>query len=319
MNYAEQIPSERRTTMSILALKGIIPPVPTIVDAQGKLDRAGMATLIERLVASGVNGLLILGSGGEFCHMAPALRKEVASFAAQQLAGRLPLLLGISAPGTDEVIDYGRHAAEIGANAVLVVNPYYAHLSEEAIFQHYKKITDALDLPVILYNFPALTGQDLSVDLVRRLALSCPGIIGIKDTVETPGHTRELVTEVKGARPDFLVFSGYDELLIDNLLVGGDGGIPATTNFAPDICCGIYKAFCEKDFDRLLVLQRRLAKLSRIYALDTPFFGVIKEAIRLTGSDISTAVVSPSLPPSAETKAKLVEVLARAGVLPAPV
>lgn len=303
--------------MPIPALKGIIPPVPTIVDDQGHLDQAGMAALLERLIASGVNGLLLLGSGGEFCHMPPALRKEVAAFAGRQVAGRLPLLLGISAPGTEEVIDYGRHAASVGADAALVVNPYYAHLTEEALFRHYRKIAETLELPVILYNFPALTGQELTVGLVRRLALACPNIVGIKDTVENPGHTRELVVAVKGARPDFLVFSGFDELMIDNLLDGGDGGVPATANFAPDICCGIYRAFCEQDFASLLLLQRRLARLSRIYALDTPFFGVVKEAIRLTGLDISPAVLSPTLPPSDETKAELKKVLIAAGVLPA--
>jgi 4-hydroxy-tetrahydrodipicolinate synthase len=276
-----------------------------------------MGALIERLIASGVDGLLILGSGGEFCHMAAPLRREVAEFAARQVAGRVPLLIGAGAPGTAEVIDYARHAASVGADAVLVVNPYYARLSEEALFRHYQTIAAAVPVPVILYNFPALTGQDLSVAMVKRLALACPNIVGIKDTVETPAHTREIVVEVKGARPDFLVFSGYDELLIDNLLVGGDGGIPATVNYAPDICLGIYQAFLEHDFPRLIALQRRLARLSPIYALDLPYFGLVKEAIRLTGTEISTAVLAPSLPPTADMKRRLAEVLTSAGVLPA--
>jgi 4-hydroxy-tetrahydrodipicolinate synthase len=302
--------------MPILKLKGVIPPVPTIVDSSGGLDRAGMAALIERIVASGVNGLLILGSGGEFCHMSSPLRKEVAEFAVRQVAGRLPVLLGIGAPGTAEVIDLGRHAASVGADAALVVNPYYALLSDEALYRHYATIAETLDLPVMLYNFPALTGQDLNVEMVKRIALAHPNVIGIKDTVDSLGHTRQILTEVKSVRPDFLVFSGYDEYLLDTLILGGDGGIPASSNFAPDICCGIYRAFQEKDFDRIVVLARRLAKLSLIYGLDSPFFGLIKEALRLTGSDISTAVVSPALPPSEDTKAKLIAVLTEAGVLP---
>jgi 4-hydroxy-tetrahydrodipicolinate synthase len=303
--------------MQIAKIKGVIPPVPTIVDQDGAFDRHGMASLIERVVGTGVNGMLILGSGGEFCHMSMAARKEVAEFAIRQVAGRLPVLIGIGACGTAEVIELGRHAAAVGADAVLAVNPYYAMVSQEALFQHYERISHALELPVLLYNFPGLTGQDLGTDLVKRLAFSCPNIVGIKDTVDTISHTRQILTEVKPVRPDFLVFSGYDEYLLDTLILGGDGGIPATSNYAPDICCGIYRAFLDKDFDKIVLLERRLAKLMPIYALDMPYFGLVKEAIRLTGSDISTAVLPPAQPPTMETKVKLVEVLKRSGVLPA--
>lgn len=309
-------PGRRTQSMPQMQLKGIIPPVPTIVDDSGALDRAGMALVIERLIHSGVDGLLMVGSGGEFCHMSTEMRKQVTAFAMEQVAGRLPVLVGIGAPGTAEVLDLGRHAAALGAQGALVVNPYYARLSSEALFRHYEIVAAGIGLPVLLYNFPALTGQDLTIDLVRRIALSCPNVVGIKDTVENFGHTRQILTGVKSARPDFLVFSGYDEFLLDTLLLGGDGGIPSSANFAPDICCGIYRAVREKDFDRMAACQQRLAKLMRMYTLDTPFFGVVKEAIRLTGSPISTAVLAPALKPTEQIKAELVEVLTQAGVLP---
>lgn len=302
--------------MNTERFRGVIPPVPTIVDETGALDKKGMAVLIERVVASGVNGMLLLGSGGEFCHMSTALRKEVAEFTVKQVAGRMPVLLGVGACGTAEVIDLGRHAASIGVDAVLVVNPYYAKLSEEALFRHYQKIAATLEVPVLLYNFPALTGQELTVELVKRLALSCPNIVGIKDTVDSISHTRQLITDVKSARPDFLVFSGFDEYLLDTLILGGDGGVPASSNYAPDICCGIYKAFQNNDLAAITGLEQRLARLMPIYSLDTPYFGLVKEAIRLTGSDISTAVLAPALTPTPETKEKLVDILTKAGVLP---
>jgi 2-dehydro-3-deoxy-D-pentonate aldolase len=304
------------TEETCAGIKGVIPPVPTVVDENGALDRAGMAELLDRLIHSQVNGLLILGTGGEFCHMGKTLRREVCEFAVEYVAGRLPVLVNIGDPATSEVIDLGRHAASVGVQAALAINPYYTSVTAEGLYRHYCSIADAVDLPLLLYNFPALTGEELSIDVVRRIALSCPTVVGIKDSVENFAHTRLLVTEVKSARPDFRVFSGYDEYLLYTLLIGGDGGFPATANFAPDICCGIYRAVQERDFDRTVTLQTRLAKLSRIYGLDTPFFGLIKEAIRLTGSRIPTAVLSPALAPSEETKAKLVEVLTQAGVLP---
>ncbi|PIO96451.1 dihydrodipicolinate synthase family protein [Pleomorphomonas carboxyditropha] len=302
--------------MQSFKLKGVIPPVPTIVDQTGAFDPKGMAALLEREVAAGIHGLLILGSGGEFCHMNTAMRKEVAEFCVRQVAGRIPVLIGIGASATAEVIELGRHAQSCGADAVLVVNPYYATLSQRALIQHYKTVAAAVDLPILLYNFPALTGQELTVDLVQELALACPNIVGIKDTVDTMSHTRALVTEVKGARPDFLVFSGFDEYMLDTLLIGGDGGIPATANFAPEVTLGIYDAIEAGDFTKMRAHARRLARLMPIYGLDQPFFGLVKEAIRLTGSDLSMAVLAPSLPPSAENKHRLVTVLRGAGVLP---
>lgn len=296
-------------------IKGVIPPVPTIVDDAGCLDEKGMALLLDRVIASGVDGMLILGSGGEFSHMSPALRKQVAEFAVRHTAKRLPILLGIGACSTAEVIDYGRHAQELGVDAVLVVNPYYAKLSRDALVRHYDAIAAALDIPIILYNFPALTGQDLTVDVIKELALRHPNICGIKDTVDTISHTRQVIVDVKSERPDFLVFSGFDEYLLDTLLLGGDGGIPATSNFVPEICCGIYHAFLDRDFDKIVELERRLARLSPVYGLDSPFFGLVKESIRLTGSDISTAVLAPAQRPTAEIKEQLLKVLRSADVI----
>lgn len=302
--------------MQSFKLRGVIPPVPTIVDQTGAFDPKGMAALVEREIASGIHGMLILGSGGEFCHMSLAMRKEVAEFCARQVAGRVPVLLGIGASATAEVIELGQHAKACGADAVLVVNPYYATLSRAALIAHYKAVAAAVDLPILLYNFPGLTGQELTVDLVLELALACPNIVGIKDTVDTMSHTRALVTTVKGARPDFLVFSGFDEYMLDTLLIGGDGGIPATANFAPTITLGIYNAVEAGDFAAMRAGARQLSQLMPIYGLDQPFFGLVKEAIRLTGTDVSTAVLAPSLVPSDEIKAQLLAVLRGAGVLP---
>jgi 2-dehydro-3-deoxy-D-pentonate aldolase len=311
-----EIPNRSAALASCANIRGVIPPVPTVVDEDGMLDRAGMAELLDRLIHSEVNGLLILGTGGEFCHMSSAFRREVCEFAVEHVAGRRPVLVNIGAPATSEVIDLGRHAASAGVRAALAINPYYTPVTGEGLYRHYRSIAEAVDIPLLLYNFPALTGEDLSIDVVKRIALSCPTVVGIKDSVENFAHTRLLITEVKSVRPDFKVFSGYDEYLLHALLIGGDGGFPATANFAPDICCGIYRAVQERDFDCVVKLQTRLARLSKIYGLDTPFFGLVKEAIRLTGSGISTAVLPPALSPSEETKAKLVEVLTQAGVLP---
>jgi 4-hydroxy-tetrahydrodipicolinate synthase len=298
-----------------LRLKGVIPPVPTIFDAREAFDPQGMGRLIDRLLASEVDGFLFLGSAGEFATLPHERRKAVAEFCVGRVAGKKPAIVGAASCATQEAVELARHAGSIGADAVMVVNPYYAKLSEERLYRHYRKIAESSPLPVLLYNFPLLTGQDLSIELVGRLAADCPNIVGIKDTVDCMSHIRRLVLEVKGARPDFMVFTGFDEYMLDTLLIGGDGVIPATSNFAPEIACGIYRAFLEKDFDAAQKLLRRLAILQRIYSIDVPFTGAIKEAIALAGLDIPTAVLSPVTPPADDVKRKLVEILVQAGVL----
>ncbi len=294
--------------------RGVFPPVPTIFDTNGQLDTPGMGRLIDKLVDDGVDGMLILGSGGEFCHMPKEQRFEVAEFAVKHIAGRVPVLLGISSPSTQEVIEFGLHADKLGVDAVLVLNPYYALLNDDFIYHHFRTVAENICSPVILYNFPALTGQDISVDLIARLATDVANIIGIKDTVDNISHIRETVNQVRPIRPDFVIFSGYDEYMMDTLVMGGNGGIPATANFAPEITCGIYRAFKRKEYQTMFALQCQLSKLSTVYSLETPFFGVIKQAIRLTGLDISTQVLAPVKPLSSEKKQRLMKVLKYAGV-----
>lgn len=283
--------------------------MPTIFTEQGELDEQGMARLIDHLVGSGVNGLFFLGSAGEFSHMSEELRKRVAEFCVQYTNHRLPVLIGIAAPGTYDTITYGKHARKIGADGVVAVNPYYALLSEDNMYRHYALIAQALDLPIILYNFPALTGQEIPVRLVKKLALDCPNIIGIKDTVDTLNHIRETILTVRPERPDFAVLAGYDEYLLGTLIIGGDGSIPASANFAPHLTCGIYKAFLEKDYEQAFALQRTLSHVPALYSLDAPFFNVVKEAIKMAGVDISTFVLPPASPLSSDKMTKLREVM----------
>ena len=302
--------------MSLDRLRGVIPPVPTMFNEDGSFDPQGMGVLIDRLLASDIDGFLFLGSAGEFAQLSHAARKEIAQFCVARVAGRRPVIIGTASCSTAEVIDLSEHASAIGADAVMVVNPYYSLLSDDRLYTHYRRIAETSPLPVLLYNFPALAGQDLSVDLVARLARDCPNIVGIKDTVDCLSHIRRIILEVKGARPDFLVFCGFDEYMADTLLLGGDGVIPATSNFAPQISCGIYRAVRAGDFTALKALVPRLARLQRIYSLDVPFTGLIKEAIRLCGIDTPTAVLAPATVPDAPTRKRLVAVLEQAGVLP---
>ena len=153
------------------------------------------------------------------------------------------------------------------------------------------------------------------MELIARLA-EHPNIRGLKDSVTEVAHTRRVILEVGTKHPDFAVFSGFDEHVLNNLALGGAGGIPGTANFAPQFICGLYKAFREGDFVRAHELHRVVAALSNVYAIETPYFGTLKEAARLCGlPDLPTHVLRPSQPLSEQGKAKLRALLESCGLL----
>lgn len=294
---------------------GVIPPVPTLFNDKGEFDPEAQAVLIEHLIASPVDGLFFLGSAGEFAHMSEAQRQEVTRFCLQTVAGRKQVLIGIAHCGTQQTIDAGLYAQQQGANGVVVVNPWYNPLSEENLVRHYTRIAEALELPVILYNFPALTGQSLPVSVIKRLAIDCPNIVGLKDTVDTLSHIRETIHAVKPVRPDFAVFAGYDEYLLGTLILGGDGCIPASANFAPQLTCGILDAWQQQDFTRAIMLQQSLSWIPPLYNTDLPFYNAVKYALKLTGLNIPVNSLTPASPLTEQMKIEIENILHQAGVI----
>lgn len=296
--------------------KGIISPVPTIFTKEGTLDLDGMGRMIDHVIQGGVHGLFFLGSGGEFVNMSEALRKQTAEFCVKHTAGRVPVLIGIAAPGTDETIMYGKHAESIGADGVAVINPYYGVLGEENLYNHFQQISKAMKLPILIYNYPGVSGQNFPIHILKRLAIECPNIIGLKDTVDSMNHIRSVILEVKSIRPDFLVFSGFDEYLLSTLILGGDGCVPASANFAPHLTVGIYEAFQKNDYESAFALQKLLSYVPQeIYPLESPFYAVIKESVHMVGVDISTHVLAPAGALSVKKKELLKASLIKIGAI----
>lgn len=285
-----------------MQFKGIIPPVATIFSKDGRLNRQGMANMIDANIAGGVDGLFFLGSAGESMHMTDKLRSEVAEFSIAHANKRLPVLVGAIGCGTADVISYAKEAERYGADGLVLINPYYSAMTEEAIFRHFAVIMENVSIPAMVYNLPGSTGQSLSVKLVKRIAQEIPTIVGLKDTVDTISHTREAIVEIKPVRPDFSIMCGFDEYLLITLILGGDGCVPASANFAPHLTCGIYKAYKENNWETAQKLQRALANVPPLYVTGPPFFSAMKEAIKLSGVDITTHVLPPSMEADEATK-----------------
>lgn len=146
--------------------KGVIPPVSTVLTNDGNIDVDGMKALIDFIMESGVDGLFFLGSGGEFNQMSVEERKAFAEFTVGYVNKRVPVLIGTGSTNTREVIELTLHSKEIGADGVVIINPHYWPLSDEHLFDHYGKVAEAVDIPILLYNFPNLTGQELTPEMV---------------------------------------------------------------------------------------------------------------------------------------------------------
>lgn len=300
----------------IREFKGIIPPVSTIFDEHHNLNKKDMGLLIDSLITAGVDGLFFLGTGGEFSQMSVEQRQEVAEFAVSYVNNRVPVLIGTGSTSTREAISLSQHAQLIGADGVVVINPYYWKLSEENLFHYFSDISQSVDLPIILYNFPTLTGQDLTPDFVSRLVDQHDHIVGIKETIDSIGHIHEMIVKVKGKYPHFSVFCGFDNHLLNTLQLGGDGTISASGNFAPHLSVDIYQSFMTGDLEKTVSLHRKLAVLPHLYQIDSPFVNVVKEATKLCGLNISTYVLPPSSSLSEEKIQQVKEILESAMVIP---
>jgi 2-dehydro-3-deoxy-D-pentonate aldolase len=162
---------------------GLMPAMVTPFDERGEVDLDAAEAVVERFVEAGVSGISPLGSTGEFPHLLGEERRRFAADVVRIVGGRVPVVVGVGAPGTREAVELARHAEEAGADGVLVVSPFYWKVGEEALFAHFAAVARAVGIPVLIYNLPLLTGVGLSPSLVARVASECPNVVGLKDTV----------------------------------------------------------------------------------------------------------------------------------------
>ena len=206
-----------------------ITPAVTAMDSQGHVDMEANKAIYDFLIEKGMDGLLLLGSIGEFFAISTPEKKRLIREALAHIHHRTTVYVGTCEMNLEACVELSNYALEQGADGAMVISPYYFSLPDSAILNFYDTLAQRVQGPVLLYNFPERTGYDLRPDLVLERATRHPNIVGIKDTVPNMGHTRALIQKVKAARPEFLVFSGFDEFFGHNVLSGGDGCIAAVS------------------------------------------------------------------------------------------
>ena len=276
-------------------LSGIIVPTPTLFDERGRVDDEANAHHIDWLIERGVHGIFALGTTGEFTSLSSEERRAFAALSVRAARGRIPVLIGCGSPWTDEAVAYARHAEEVGASGAVAVLPYYWLPPDRSIHEHYRLLAQGTALPVYIYNFPALTGRSIAPALVARLAADHPNIAGLKDTVDSIAHIQETIALVRPRRPDFAVLAGMDYHLLNTLLLGGNGGVPGSANFAPEPFVGIYRDAVAGRLDAAAERSRSLAPFARLFALEAAPFVIVKEAMAAAGLIARVTARPPAL------------------------
>ena len=206
-----------------------ITPVITAFDSEGALDKSANIEIYDFLIDGGVDGLVIMGSTGEFFSMKDSKKKELIDLAVSHVNYRTKVFI------VEETINLSNYAIVVGADGVVIISPYYFTLSSESIEYYYDQVTEAVKGDIYLYNFPARTGYDLAPEVILNLLRKHQNIIGYKDTVKEMEHTRKLIQAVGEEFPDFIVYSGYDDNFAHNILSGGNGCIGGLSNIYPEV------------------------------------------------------------------------------------
>ncbi len=296
--------------------EGLMPALVTPFDEDGEIDLQATEAIVERHIEAGVDGISALGSTGEFSHLTGSERRRFAEALVGMIDGRVPLVVGVGTTGTREAVGLARHAESIGADGVLSVSPFYWKVGEEALFRHFVTVAESVEIPTLVYNFPMLTGIDLSPALVGRLAAECPNIVGIKDTVKEYMHTVNVLQEAKESSPDFTVLVGFEDQILPALLAGADGAICGLSNIAPELFVGLVRAFEDGDLAKAAELHRRILPLMAIYTLSDPGLGAAKLAMKKLGVPLSPTVRGPALPAPPDSEEAIDAALEAAGLLP---
>jgi 4-hydroxy-tetrahydrodipicolinate synthase len=288
---------------------GSLTALVTPMREDDSIDEDAYVRLIDWQIAQGTQGLVPVGTTGESPTLSHDEHKRVVQLCIQAARGRVPVMAGAGSNSTAEAIGLAQHAAAAGADAVLVVTPYYNKPTQEGLVRHYTAIADAAHIPIIIYNIPGRSVIDMSVETMARLAAH-KNIIGVKDAtanLSRPQHT------TRACGPDFIQLSGEDHTALPYLAAGGHGCISVTANIAPRLCAEMQAAWARGDLAGAMEIQARLLPLhDAMFIESNP--GPVKYAASLLGFG-ANIVRSPLAPVGPATAARVRAAMMEVGLL----
>jgi 4-hydroxy-tetrahydrodipicolinate synthase len=275
----------------------------------GALDEGALRAHVEWQIENGSHGLVPVGTTGESPTLSHDEHKRVVAICVEEARGRVPVIAGAGSNNTAEAIDFARHAEQAGADALLVVTPYYNKPTQEGLFQHFKAINDAVGLPILIYNIPGRSVIDMSVDTMRRL-YELPNIAGVKDAT---ANVARVSLQRQAMGEEFIQLSGEDATALGFMAHGGHGCISVTSNIAPRLCAEFQEACIAGNYRDALVLQDRLMPLHGAIFIETNP-SPAKFALSALGR-MSEEVRLPMVPVSEVTRTAVRSAMVHAGLL----
>lgn len=239
-----------------LNIRGVIVPLLTPFDARGEIDEGATRRLVDFLIARGVRGLFPVGTTGEMPLLAIDERRRLAEIVIDAAGGRVPVIIHTGSATTQQTIALTQHAQAAGADAAAMIPPYYYRYSDDALFQHFARIAeDAPDFPIYLYENPSVTGNSISLDVIRRLVDRCPNVVGLKDS---SGSLATLAACRQIRNGSFNTAVGPDGLILAGAAMGIDACVSGNANVVPELVVALHAAASQGDLPCARALQGRL-------------------------------------------------------------
>ncbi|OPB35550.1 4-hydroxy-tetrahydrodipicolinate synthase [Bartonella taylorii] len=291
-------------------LKGAVTALITPFDDEGAIDEKVFCNFIEWQIAQGINGVSPVGTTGESPTLSHEEHKRVIELCVEQVAKRVPVVAGAGSNSTSEAVELAQHAQKAGADAVLVVTPYYNKPNQSGLYSHFSSIAKAISIPIIIYNIPGRSIIDMAVETMRDLCHDFKNIIGIKDAtskIERVSEQREKCGK------DFVQLSGDDCTALGFNAHGGVGCISVSSNVAPKLCAELHSACLRGDYKKALELNDRLMPLNRAVFIEPSPAGIKYAAAKL---GLCSDIVRSPIVPLADTTKKIIDAaLCHAGLL----
>ena len=271
--------------MKNVKIQGIIPPILTPMFEDESINEQELRHQVNRMIDAKAHGVFPLGTNGEGYALTAAEKRRVLEVVVDEARGRVPVYAGTGCVSTRETIEMSRMAQDLGADVLSVIVPYFAAASQEELYAHFMEVAEAVDLPIVLYNIPARTGNALAPATVERLAKSAPNIVGAKDSSGNFDNMKQYIERTTNIGKEFSVLSGNDALILPALVFGGKGGIAGCANAFPRTMVEIYEAFEAGDLERAKKVQDSIRPFRNVFRYGNPN-SIIKIAAGLLGNPV---------------------------------
>jgi dihydrodipicolinate synthase/N-acetylneuraminate lyase len=278
------VPAAPGSTERSRRFSGIFTPNIVIYDASGAINYKEMERYISWLIDAGIHGLYPNGSTGEFVRLSSDERRDVVRLITDVNHGRVPILAGASEANVRDVIKMAEFYADIGADAISLVPPFYYKISDASLYEYFAEVARNSPLDILLYNIPQFT-QELTLDIMEDL-LVFERIFGTKDSSRDLPRITNTMQRLRRQRPDYVVLNGCEEILLPSIIMGANGGTIATSGIVPEIIVELYERAVAEDLDRARELQYRILPLINHMLLGVNFPEGFKTGVRVRGFDV---------------------------------